>query len=259
MTWYAASVLFAFDNVHGPQSRWHVWEDVVLIEASSHEEVMAKAQAYADTWTSLGTGLKMGGHLAARRFIGVRKVLTISNPAHMDIEQSDHPPVDGTEITFTEFIVESREDLEKLAKGERVRLVYEDSVRGRFEPDELVHLLGQQFPHVAALYKEHLESFGEVLAHVFFGDLTRFLLEQVTGADASDRREKVRVILEVLENAYAEGDDEMRDFLSASFLENLPKTGEAGQEIRTMLGPHLSQGLCAVDSKSARELNSDLR
>jgi hypothetical protein len=262
MTWYAASLLFAFDNVYGPQSRWHVWEDVVLFEASSHEEVMAKAEAYGKEWSSLDDGLRMGGSLATQRFIGVRKILTISNPAHVDIDQSDPPPVDGTEITFTEFIVESRDDLEKLAKGERVRVIYEDSYRERFQPERLVHILGERFSDVAPIYKEHRESFGEILPDIFFGELTRWmlcLLEPATGPTTLERRQKLRDVLEVLETAYAEGDEEIREFLSASFLENLPKTGETGREIRSMLGPHLSQELRAINSKSVSESNSDLR
>jgi hypothetical protein len=251
MTWYAASILFAFDNVHGPQSRWHVWEDVVLFEACSHEEVMAKAEAYGKEWSSLDDGLRMSGSLAIQRFIGVRKILTISNPAHVDTDQSDSPPVDGTEVTFTEFIVESRDDLEKLAKGERVRLVYEDIYRERFQPERLVRILGERFSDVAPIYKEHRESFGEILPHIFFGELTRWmlsLLEPASGSTTAERRQKLRDVLEVLEKSYAEGDEEMREFFSASFLEKLPKPGESGSEIREMLGPRLSEELRAIES-----------
>jgi hypothetical protein len=131
MTWFAASVLFAFDNLKGPQRRWYVWEDVVLIEASSRKEVMAKARAYGKATTRSDDALNMGGHLATMRFVGVRKVLTISNPTHMDIDQSDHPPVDGTEITFTEFLVESRGDLKKLIDGKEVSVIYAGENRGQ--------------------------------------------------------------------------------------------------------------------------------
>lgn len=252
-TWFAASILFAFDNVYGPQTRWYVWEDVVLFEAPSHEEVMAKAQAYAKVTVDANAdaALPMGGQLAHHRFIGVRKILTISNPTHLDIDPNDHPPVDGTEITFTEFIVESRDDLERLAKGERVHLVYGDYSRDRLPPERLVYLLGERFPDLAPIHKEHRDAFGEILPHIFFGDLTRrmvSLLEPAPGGDAVERRRKLAEVLAMLEKTYADGDEEIQDFISASFLEPLPRPGESGSEIRQMLGPRLTIELRAIEA-----------
>lgn len=137
-TWFAVSVLFAFDDIEEPQSRWHVWEDVVLIEASSEEELTAKTRAYGEATADANAkaGLDMSGQLAFMRFIGVRKIVEIANPTYLDIEQSEHPPVDGTEITFSEFIVESRDDLEKLAKGEEVSLIYAGEDRAQLRAAE---------------------------------------------------------------------------------------------------------------------------
>lgn len=247
MTWYAASILLAWDNIHGPQSRWHVWEDVVLFSASSHEEVMAKAVAYGNELSQLNCGERMGGTLAVQRFIGVRKILTIS----------EDEPSDGVEVTFNEFIVESRDELEKLAKGEAARIVYEDCVRERIAPERLVYLLSQRSPDLARLYKEHMASFGEVVAHVFFDELTRWvlsLLEPETGGDAVSGARRLRDVLDVLETAFADGGEEMQEFISASFLERLPSGGEDGSKIGLMLGPRLSEQLRAIRSpRGARD------
>ena len=53
-------------------------------------------------------------------------------------------------------------------------------------------------------------------------------------------------LLGELENAYQSGGEEVEDLISVSFLENLPRPGEAGSQIREMLGPSLHRQLDVI-------------
>ena len=94
--------------------------------------------------------------------------------------------------------------------------------------------------------REHLaDNFGEVLPHLFFGDLTRLVVGDLRGAaDAGSQAERpsagqVRELLDELEQAFAAGPEEVSDLIAVSFLENLPRPGEDGDGVRDLLGPRL--------------------
>lgn len=107
-----------------------------------------------------------------------------------------------------------------------------------------------RFPGLSALLEEHIkDNHGEMLPHVFFGEVTRYILSLLlaaSGGGLSPRRE-LRDILTYLEEAYAAGDEELRELISVSFLENLPRPGEAGAEVREMVGPNLRRQLQIID------------
>jgi hypothetical protein len=110
-----------------------------------------------------------------------------------------------------------------------------------------VKQLAAPFPGLAALLDEHIkENFGEVLPHVFFGDVTRYLVSLLLaisgGGDLTQRRELCQT-LDRLEEGYSRGDEELQELIAVSFLENLPRPGEPGSQIRSMLGPSLSKQL----------------
>jgi hypothetical protein len=71
------------------------------------------------------------------------------------------------------------------------------------------------------------------------------LLLAARGGPLPPRRE-LRDILNYLEKAYAAGDEELRELISVSFLENLPRSGESGAELREMVGPNLRKQLRAI-------------
>jgi hypothetical protein len=50
-------------------------------------------------------------------------------------------------------------------------------------------------------------------------------------------------LLEALERAYSEGDEELEELIAVSFLENLPRVGEPGDAVRRQLGPLLQEQL----------------
>ncbi len=105
-----------------------------------------------------------------------------------------------------------------------------------------------RFPSLSALLEEHLkDNLGEILPHVFFGDVTRYVLSLLaaSGGGLPPRRE-LRDILDYLEEAYSASGEELRELISVSFLENLPRPGEIGAQIREMVGPNLRRQLHVI-------------
>jgi hypothetical protein len=109
-----------------------------------------------------------------------------------------------------------------------------------------VKAMVERFQGLDALLKEHVDdNFGQILPHVFFGDLTRYvlmLLASSAGGGLQPRRE-LRDILDFLEESFFAGDKELQELISVSFLENLPRPDEEGSQIRSMLGSALSAEL----------------
>ena len=113
--------------------------------------------------------------------------------------------------------------------------------------DNIVDLLLLEAPELHPLFEEHLrDQFGELLQHVFFGDLARYLVDQVRleGADVEKCRSGgVARILGVLERAMASHDERVRELVSVSFVENLDPSDEAYKAVKSMLGPNLQEEL----------------
>ncbi len=106
-----------------------------------------------------------------------------------------------------------------------------------------------RFPSLSTLLEEHIkDNLGEMLPHVFFGEVARYILSLLLAARGGGlpARRELRDILSYLEEAYAAGDEELRELISVSFLENLPRPGEAGGEVREMVGPNLRRQLQVI-------------
>jgi hypothetical protein len=75
-------------------------------------------------------------------------------------------------------------------------------------------------PAFEPVYREHLEdNDGELLPHVLFGDLSRF----VVSADARGDDALVRSTLDFLENVLTEGDEAAQNLVVVSFVENIAR------------------------------------
>lgn len=114
----------------------------------------------------------------------------------------------------------------------------------------LVDRLVEQFDALRPMLREHLsDNFGEVLPHLFFGDITRYAVSrtiEAQGATVQARKaiqQELDELLHTLEQVYSEGNEELEELISVSFLENLPREAEPGSDIRLRLGPLLRQQL----------------
>jgi hypothetical protein len=88
---------------------------------------------------------------------------------------------------------------------------------------------------------EHLETYGELLPHVFMGELIDRLLEWI-GSGQEPALARVRTVLAALEDEYGT-DYEVDELIAASFVEDLPERGESGSGILDLLGPKLGKEL----------------
>ena len=119
MPWFAAHAVIYFKLKDGPQERFSVWENVLLVEARDGKDAMAKAEALAreDEGDDSGS-LVSDGHPAQRIFAGIRKLLTVAHAAAGDVIG------DGDEVTYSEFEVADEAAVRALAAGKKVSLKY---------------------------------------------------------------------------------------------------------------------------------------
>lgn len=116
--------------------------------------------------------------------------------------------------------------------------------------EAFVRALVDRFPGLAPVLEEHLtDNFGELLPHIFLGDVVRWVLTLMATARAEGSltaQRELREFLSHLEDVYVGGNEELQELLSVSFLENLPRPEEDGAEIRTQLGPTLQKQLRVI-------------
>ena len=106
---------------------------------------------------------------------------------------------------------------------------------------ELVALLVKAVPRLRALYEEHISWNDELLPHVLFGDITRFIMEGLA-AEGKALQDAKRV-LAILEHAMGSADEDVQNLVSVSFLENLDQEASMYESIRAALGPNLRKEL----------------
>ncbi len=117
--WYAAHLILCVKVKDGPQKKFPVWENIVLIKANSEDEAFEKAEQRGREEEGDDDGtFRWGGKRASRQFAGVRK-LTLC-------QDSDQRPADGTEVTYSEMEVESEQAVRKLAEGKQVAVKFAD-------------------------------------------------------------------------------------------------------------------------------------
>jgi hypothetical protein len=101
-----------------------------------------------------------------------------------------------------------------------------------------VGALCYRFVVLMHLLQEHLDDYDSLLPHVLMGDVTRWVV-QTFNSDAADAT--LQQMLDFIESAFEEGRSE--ELISVSFLENLPRPGQGGAEVRALLGPALQDQL----------------
>jgi len=105
--------------------------------------------------------------------------------------------------------------------------------------ETVVRDLAAAFPSLQPLMDGHIDDYDEVLPHVFLGDVHRYVADTLNGDDDASASD-VQGIIDFLEDRFRRGEDTVRELISVSFVELLPRPGERGAHVRTMLGPELS-------------------
>ena len=110
MKWFAAHIIMVVKLKNGPQKRFPVWENIVLVSAESDDEAFAKTEQYGrkeegdDDCT-----FRWDGKPARWVFAGVRKLTECAVVGER--------PDDGTEISYNEMELGSERAIEQFVAG----------------------------------------------------------------------------------------------------------------------------------------------
>jgi hypothetical protein len=100
------------------------------------------------------------------------------------------------------------------------------------DPPAFVEWLVARQPELAPLLDEHLRTYGELLPHVFFGDVTRYASELACGPDTG----RLDSLLSDLDRALTSARDETDNLIWVSFVENAQGTrGDEEERLRERL------------------------
>jgi hypothetical protein len=126
MSWYCAHAIFYFELRDEPQDSYLIWENVYLVEASSDEEALSKAEKYAKTEEASGSDtLTLNDKPCRYKLAGIRKLITVSYIEEA-VDKPNDVPVSGAEVTYSELEVDTLDEVMKLAKGEMVEVLYRE-------------------------------------------------------------------------------------------------------------------------------------
>lgn len=126
-------------------------------------------------------------------------------------------------------------------RGRRSRTASYDPSMADAACEALINRLVAEVPALKAVHDVHIAANDELLPHVFFGDVTRF----VTGSfapDTHEARDDALRVLAILEHAMQQPEPSVENLISVSFAENL--VGEKClPELRPVLGSRLKNEL----------------
>lgn len=122
MSCYAAHIIMFVEFKDAVQEHYPVWENIVLIDADSELEAFEKAERLGHSEEGDEDGsFRWGSRPARWVFAGVRKL----TECDIDVGSSN----DGTELSYTEFELGSRESVRKMVTGESVQVLIQDRYR----------------------------------------------------------------------------------------------------------------------------------
>jgi hypothetical protein len=121
--WYAAHLIMSLKyDEPGDQTVYPIWENVVLIRADSDEDAERKATRIGREDEESGDEkLRWDGKPAHWVFAGVRKLIQCRTP-----DDPDDRLRNGTEVTYSQMILDSPDGVSKLVRGEPVHVLYEE-------------------------------------------------------------------------------------------------------------------------------------
>jgi hypothetical protein len=99
-------------------------------------------------------------------------------------------------------------------------------------------------PALQQIYRAHLQENDELLPHVFFGEVTRFVVTEARKAAAHDS--SIARLLHEFEKGLEEGPEEVRELISVSFVENLCGEREAVKVLKPLMREKLKSKLATI-------------
>ena len=114
--------------------------------------------------------------------------------------------------------------------------------------------LVSQVSELRPVLDEHIRQNDELLPHVWMGDVTRFVVElytdsaQKTGVAKASSFHILETILRAFEAEMESGDDEVKELIGVSFLENLDPEAQYYAPLKLLMGEELSKQLAKYES-----------
>ena len=121
MKWYAAHLLVLVKTPNSVQEEFHLWENIVLVGATSSDEAWAKADALGKNRYAVPlekSDITLDGQKACHEFCGIRRLVQVDN--------YEKRPGDGSEITYLRLEVSSQKDVQRLLDNEPITLIFDD-------------------------------------------------------------------------------------------------------------------------------------
>ncbi len=103
-----------------------------------------------------------------------------------------------------------------------------------------INQLLERVPELQSTYDVHIHDYDELLPHVFLGDVTRYVVQQVHSGEMGTTKPVGR-ILDSLERCMESGDDQVKELVSVSFIENLAGHDDVLARLRALIGPNLME------------------
>lgn len=114
MKWYGAHVVLLIEFKDGIQDVFPTWENIYLIQASTPDEAIQKAERKGKTYEEdADETFTWNDRPAKMTYQGVRKIVQVSNTSSIQNDISD-----GAEITYQSLEFASREILDNFLDNE---------------------------------------------------------------------------------------------------------------------------------------------
>jgi hypothetical protein len=103
-------------------------------------------------------------------------------------------------------------------------------------------------PQLEDLLSRHIAEHGELLPHVYMGDVSRFAIQQhrESTESSTNLRAVLNMLFTILERGAAQGSENVQDLVTASFLENVAEEMTSSTDLQSYLGPVLKRKLRLV-------------
>jgi hypothetical protein len=127
-----------------------------------------------------------------------------------------------------------------------------DENQWRADQERMIHELLRAVPEFQQVFDEHVNFNGELLTHLLFGDLTRWVIDlyrkSQSGGHGAPQTEEILIrTLDFLEDRCTNaGEVGVQNIITVSFLENLHQAGPDYEGIKNRLGPNLRKVLAEV-------------
>ena len=122
MAWYAAHIVMGVKVVDPTDVPISVYENVVIIEAETHQIALTIAKTMGESEANSSDGFELDGKPATKIFAGVRKIATVNNPELSDSGEAQ--PAVKEKLAYSDLEIKDIDELLRLAQSEAIHVVF---------------------------------------------------------------------------------------------------------------------------------------